>query len=177
MRLASRLSAFAIAAFVPLAACGDDDEGVDVSGNYQVTSYTTISGDGCTGTPQAVADASFMVLKSGDFFGQKTLEAYVCPALEGCGASEEDFATFTFVARTSTGWLLEASASSHSGSSCSLSMNRQTLVSTDTGVAIETQTSFGTFELSEAQCEPEAAEARANDLTCNQKSTLQATKL
>ncbi|MCC6624523.1 MAG: hypothetical protein IT385_24965 [Deltaproteobacteria bacterium] len=177
-RFTSPILALTLLPFV-ITACGDDDGGgPNVSGNYQITSFTRVSGDGCTATPEPVPDASHLFLKTGDFFGVATLEAYVCPAADGCGVGDDAFTEWTFLERTSTGWKTSATASSFGGSSCSLSLTEQTLVTTETGVRIESENKYATFtDLSDAQCEPDAAKARASQLVCGNREVLEATKL
>lgn len=168
----------ALCATPVLVACDSDSGGggTSVAGSYQITSYTEASG-GCDNTPAAVEGMTHLVVKTGNFFGQTTVEAFVCEALDGCGAGDDAFPEWTFFERKGAAWVTTASASSFGGGSCSLSLTVQSLTATETGVHVESTNSYGTFELSEAQCEPEAAEARKAELACDRKEVLDATRL
>jgi len=176
-----RLTALVLPGLLVLAsgACGDDGGGgANLSGHYQITSYTRVSGEGCTATPESVPDSAHLFVRAGDFFGVRTMEAYVCAAAAGCGEGDDAFPEWTFVEPSGNGWKTTASASSFGGSSCSLSLTTSTLVATETGVRIDSENKYKTFtDLSDAQCEPETAEARASQLVCGNRQTLEATKL
>lgn len=178
MRTERLLFALATALFLVLpAACGDDGgSAADLSGLYQVKTYTEANGD-CAGTPVPETDTTHLFLKSGTFFGVTTLQVIGCAQAEGCGQDAEAFPEFTFLQRSGSGWFTTASSSSSGGGSCSMGFDDQRLTPTATGIHIERTFSSGTFELPEAQCTADAAEQRKAELTCEQKVVIDADAL
>ena len=170
-------AALALATALAGSACGDDGGGPgSVAGSYQITLYTEAAG-GCDTAPSPVSGMTHLLVKTGSFFGLTTVEAYVCASAQGCGVGDDAFPEFTFLEPKGGGWVTDASASSFGGASCSLSLSKQSLFKTETGVHIERTFAHGTFTLSEPECTPDAAKARAAELACDEKVILDATAL
>ena len=131
---------------------------------------------GCDVAVDTVADDSpYFLLAEESFFGAPILAWHDCSAPGTCDESVSLFGSFVSIGGV---WKIRNSSSSGGADSCSLGLTDGSIEETEAGIRIEIRSYRGTLTVpTDDDCQPETAEARQDELTCESLEVIEATRL
>jgi len=161
----------------PLTACNGDGSRAGAGtydGTYMVTSHSR-NDTSCDAPLDPVVDGyEYFQLEQTTLFGQPMLAWHDCDSATSC---ESDISLTGSFVTIDGEWRMRSSYSS-GGTDCLVGLNDGTIENTADGIRIEIRRYSGSFTVAtEDDCQPELAEERMDELTCESLEVVEATSI